>query len=175
MIDELNQAIGEYQMKWQALVAARQDREFFERVQAEAAGWKVADAAEFDRCFAELRGSCEQVHLVWLNERWIATMVLRDAKLNWDIQIIKLMQRRPNSTDALGLDHIDFYAPDFGNADIMQTKEPDLKWTDEANGVCQWTSIWFDGTEAKMRRESVLNVCVKEMSAASNKILGKKV
>lgn len=175
MIDQVNQAIEEYQTKWQALVDARKDRELFERVRPNAVGWKTQDLADFNKCFAELRDHCNQVHLVWLNDRWVATMILRGAKLAWDIQIIKLMQRRPNSTDPIGLDHVDFYAPDIGNADIMQAKEPDLKWSDEANGLCQWTSIWFEGTEAKMRREGVIDVAIKELSAANERTLGKKV
>ncbi|HSW79806.1 MAG TPA: hypothetical protein VLG47_03440 [Candidatus Saccharimonadales bacterium] len=175
MIDDLNKTIDEYRSKWQSLVEGRKDKSRFDSAIAQAAGWKAADLADFDKCFAELRGNCEQMHVGWLNDRWIAMMVLRDTKLNWDIQVIKLMQRRPNSTDAVGLDHIDFYAPDFGDADIEQAKESDLKITDEANGFCKWTSIWFDGTEAKMRRESVLDVAIAEMQDANKRILNLKV
>jgi hypothetical protein len=174
MIDEFNEAIEKYQTKWQALIKGREDKELFERAQPNAIGWKTSDVAEFDQRFAELRERCEQVHLVWLNERWIATMILRDTSLAWGIQIIKLMQRRPGSTDEVGLDHIDFYAPDFSNAATMQAKEPDLKWSDEVNGVCKWTSLWFDNTEAKLRRESVIDVCIAEMNAVNKKILGQE-
>lgn len=175
MIDELNKAIEGYQTKWQALIAARTDRTFFEDIKPVAAGWKTEDLTDFDKRFACWRERAEQAHLVWLNERWIATIILKDAPLAWGIQIIKLLQRRPGSSDASGLDHLDFYAPRFGTASVMQTKESDLQWTDETNGMCAWTSLWFDDTEAKLRRESVLDVCIKEMSAANERILGKRL
>lgn len=175
MIDELNNAITAYERKWQELLRSTKEGAAFEAVRPNAVGWKTENMEEFDRRFAELRPNTDQVHIVWLNDRWIATIVLRDVTLHWGIRIIKLMQRRPNSTDAVGLDHIDFYAPDFGGAHIMQAKEPDLRWTDEANGLCQWTSLWFSGTEAKFRRESVIDVSVKELGLANKRIMGSKV
>src|SRR5260370_14095800 len=158
MIEELNKAIGEYQTKWQALVAGRRDKVFFESLKPTSVGWKTEDLADFNKRFAEMRDDCEQIHLVWLNGRWIATMILRDTKLDWGIATIKLMQRRPNSADAVGLDHVDFYSPHAIDSQTIAAKEPDLKLTDEVNGLCKWTSLWFDGTEAKLRHETVIDV-----------------
>jgi hypothetical protein len=44
------------------------------------------------------------------------------------------------------------------------TQETDLEWTEEKNGDhCKWLSIWFGGTEAKLRSDTVLQVCADEM------------
>ncbi len=171
MFDELNQAIGEYRLKWQTMVKERINGNFFADLLPTSVGWKAEDLADFDRRFAVLRGACEQVHLVWLNGRWIATIVLKSEKLEWEIGIIKLMQRRPGSTDAIGLDHIDFYSPTPPNANALLAQEPDLNFTDEANGLCKWTSLWFGGTEAKFRHETTLDVCIAELREARERII----
>lgn len=171
MLDEVNKAVTEYQAKWQKLTAQRTNKALFESARPTALGWKAADMAEFDKCFVELRGRSDQVHLKWLNERWIATIVLREPLAAWSVPVIKLMQRRPDSADALGLDHVDFYTPDVVDAAAMRTKEPGVKWTDEENGISKWLSLWFDGTEAKLRRESVLTVCIAEMTGVNKRIL----
>lgn len=72
--------------------------------------WKMADAAELQRRFDELRDRCDQIHFGWLNERWLVTMHLKDSSLSKGISIVKLMQRRPGSEDAVGLDHIGFFS-----------------------------------------------------------------
>ena len=172
MIDEFNVATKEFGLKWQKLVEERKDKRIFESARPISIGWKVADKAAFDICYAELLDLCDQVHLKWMNERWIATMILREPSLEWGMQVVKLMQRRPGSSDTLGFDHLDFYTPDVGDAAAMQAAEPDLKWTDEVNGLCKWTSLWFDGTEAKMRRESVVEVCIAELKEANENLLG---
>jgi len=111
MIDKLNQAIEMYQAGWQGFAKSRVQVAFFEDQRPTAAAWKMADAAELHQCFDELRDLCDQVHFGWVNERWLITMHLKSAPLAWDISVIKLMQRRPGSSDAVGLDHIDFIAP----------------------------------------------------------------
>jgi hypothetical protein len=171
MIGELNEAIGEYRLAWQTLVAERRDKAFFGDLLPTSVGWKTKNLTDYDKCFADLRESCEQAHVVWLNGRWIATMVLRDIKLDWEITIIKLMQMRPDSADATGLDHIDFYSPLPPDAKKLRAKEPDLKFTDEVNGLCKWTSLWFAATEAKLRAETTLDVCVAELQQAKGRIL----
>jgi hypothetical protein len=177
MFDELNAAIDGYFGKWRALIDARQDeknKEFFDRLKPHAVGWKVADQAEYDRLFNEWRGACDQIHVAWMNDRWLATMHLRDQKLHGEIEIIKLMQRRPGSSDTLGLDHVDFMDMEEVNTKAILAEETDLKWTDEVNGLCKWTSIWFDGTEAKLRSGTVVDVAIAELQAVNNKIRGEK-
>jgi hypothetical protein len=173
MIDELNKALSEYQTKWHRLVGERKDKHFFEALKITAVGWKTEDFAELQRRFHTLRDSCDQIHLGWLNDRWIATMHLRDQKLHGNIEVIKLMQRRPGSKDAVGLDHLDFLTPEGQDAKTVLSAEPNLKWTEEKNGeFCKWISIWFDNTEAKLRSDTTIDVCIAEMQAISKQVTG---
>ncbi|HEY8999427.1 MAG TPA: hypothetical protein VIM53_03890 [Candidatus Saccharimonadales bacterium] len=162
MFDELQSAINAYQGKWQALCSGRKDAVFFNSLRPTSIGWKVTDRAEYDKLYALWHDAAEHIHEVWLNERYIATFYLRD-ELTSGIKVVKLMQRRPNSTDAVGLDHMDFYTADDISVVALHAKEPDLEFSEEHNGLCAWTSLWFDGTEAKLRNETVLAVSAKEL------------
>ena len=172
MIDEINQSLKAYQAKWQELVSNRKNKAFFKDLLPTAIAWKTVDLADFDTRFKELRDLCDKVHLGWVNDRWLATLNLKNTNLEWDIQVIKLMQRRPGSDDPIGLDHVDFYAKTIDETVLKQ--EPDLKWTTESNNPhCSWLSIWFTGTEAKIRTDTVLDVCIAELQDASKAIVDK--
>lgn len=170
MIDECNAAIESYKQKWEQLIAETTDKDFFASLVPTAIGWKAEDLADYDRIYAELRGQCDQIHTAWINGRWLATMHLRDAKLACNISVIKLMQRRPGSTDAIGLDHIDFFTRQ--SIQPVVEKEPQLKWTLETNNpLCSWISVWFDNTEAKLRDSLVFDVCIAELEQTKEHII----
>lgn len=171
MVDDINRAIDEYQTKWQVLVDARHNRDFFASLEMTSIGWKMPDLASFDQGYNELRDICDQVFTVWLNERWIATMHLRDTKLTGGIEIIKLMQLRPGSKDAVGLDHIDFYTQEPVEPVLQQ--ETDLHWTYEKNNpLAHWHSVWFANTEAKLRGTTILDICIAELQQTKQKAFG---
>ena len=171
MPDEYNTALKTYMQKWQRLAAARSNKAFFEGLQPTAFGWKVSDTAEFDERAQVLRDMSEQAHLGWVNERWLATFYLNEPLEN-GVRLVKLMERRPGSTDAVGLDNVDFLLAENVDAKAVLAAEPDLQWTEEMNGDhCQWLSVWFDGTEAKLRRDTVLQVCVDEMLDCQGQLL----
>lgn len=171
-MEELNTALQNYKTKWQELVSGRKNKEFFARLRPTAIAWKTEDLADFDKRFAELRGHAKQVHLGWVNNRWLATFCLRDMRLAEGIVLVKLMQRRPGSADAVGLDHVDFYIdPQDKDAKDILAEEPGLKWTEEKNGAhCKWLSIWFQNTEAKLRSDSTWDVCIGEMQDVRSEI-----
>lgn len=173
MIDELDSALKIYLEKWQKLISSTKDKQFFERLISTAVGWKTTDLAEFDTRLAELREHADQIHIGWVNERWLATIHFRDASLAGGLTVVKLMQRRPGSTDAIGLDHVDFYLnPKDGDAKEILSQESSLKWTEEMNGEhCKWLSIWADGIEAKLRSDTVLDVCIEEMKDVNAHIM----
>ncbi|HET7320469.1 MAG TPA: hypothetical protein VFI84_02690 [Candidatus Saccharimonadales bacterium] len=173
MIDELNVSLQKYSKNWEKLVAERNNKEFFEGLKPVAVGWKVADEAEYKKVYEELRGQCDRIVETWMNGRWIAKMHLKDAKLTGNIEIIKLMQRRPGSSDALGLDHVDFYSPAVAGADAILKQEPGLKWSWESNDVVDdydWISIWFSGTEAKLKAGTVIDIVIKELAEVGDRI-----
>ncbi|MET1033185.1 MAG: hypothetical protein ABWX94_01675 [Candidatus Saccharimonadales bacterium] len=172
MVGELNTAITEYQEKWERLVAGRKDKSFFKQLRPTSVAWKAEDLADFDSRLAALRDQADQIHIAWLNGRWLATIHLRETTLVNGLTIVKLMQRRPESTDATGLDHLDFYFdPSKSAAKDILDQEPNLKWTEEKNGDhCKWISVWFENTEAKIRGDTVLDVCADEMRDLSVQI-----
>lgn len=168
MIDDFNQSIKEYWAKWQELVAQRNNKNFFEDLKPTAACWKVDNLADHDRRINELRDHADHIHSAWLNGRWLTTVYLREP-LEQEIKIAKVYQKRPNSSDPSGLDHLDFYAQQIDEA-ILST-EPDLKWSHESNNeFCKWISIWFNKTEAKLRTGTTLDVCAAELTHASKEI-----
>jgi hypothetical protein len=88
--------------------------------------------------------------------------------LPMNLRIIKLMQRRPGSTDGVGLDHVDFYTPDA--VEPVLKKEDNLKWNFEKNNA-QWHSVWFAAGEAKLRNDTICGVCADELLETEKAIL----
>lgn len=174
MLEQLNRAINNYQQAWQQLIAKAQNYKFFADQQPTAVAWKSADLAELMNYFTELRDRCDQIHFGWVDERWLITLHLKTEKLAWDIQVIKLMQRRPQSNDPVGLDHLDFCSLSNTSATKILSQEKDLEWSREANNPqCSWISIWFNQTEAKLRTDTVLDPCIAELREAKRKVLEK--
>jgi hypothetical protein len=175
VLDELNKAIQEYQIKWDALVAGRKNKEFFESLKPTAVGWKTVDRDEYDNLVAELHDQADLAIEVWMNGRWIAKIHLKDAKLANGAEIVKIMQRRPGSNDVVGLDHVDFYGPDPAQIEAVLKQETNLQWTHESNDVVagyEWLSIWFADTEAKLKHDPILDIVRTELEELNNKILG---
>jgi hypothetical protein len=171
MIDKLNVAVKDYKSKWKKLIDDAENKEFLENQKPTAVALKVTDLNELLGCFNELRDICDQIHWGWVNERWLLTMHLKDKDLEWEISIIKLMQRRPGTDDPVGLDHIDFWNKENGRAEEFLDKS-NLNWTKEQNSThCKWTSIWFANTEAKLRTDTVLDPCIAELKDTKAKIL----
>ncbi len=170
MLHTLDDALKDYFAKWETLVAARKDQDFFEELAPTAVGWKVSDRNEHDRLVAELRDKCDLVTGRYMNERWITKLHLAKTSLHGGVTVIKIMERRPGSNDPTGLDHVDFYSPAVAEADIVLKREPALEWQHETNGA-SWISVRFAGTEAKLRTDTVLDSYVRDLREARNNIL----
>ena len=174
MLDQINTALQNYFTQWQAVQGARTDETFFAALKPVALGWKTQDRAEYDRIYAELHDDCDHISEVWMNGRWIAKIHLRDQQVEGGIKIIKLMERRPESTDATGLDHVDFYTEATDNGRLVLAAEPNLKWTEETNDVLDdytWISIWFGETEAKLKHSTVINNVIRELEIINQQII----
>ena len=174
MLEEINSELKDYFISWQDLLASRDDANFFAALKPVALGWKVADKAEYDRIYSMLHDKCATIVETWMNGRWIAKMHLKDTTLEGGITIIKLMQRRPDSTDLIGLDHVDFYTEHTDNGESVISHEPNMTWTHESNDVLEdynWLSIWFDDTEAKIKNGTVLHNIIRELEITNQKIL----
>lgn len=173
MLDIIGTAVENYHKKWDELVAERSNRSFFDGLKPVALGWKVADAEEYKKSYEELREHCDRIVETWMNGRWIAKMHLKEARLSGGIEIVKLMQRRPESTDKPGLDHLDFYSLEVAGAEDILSAEDNLKWTHESNDVIDhygWISIWFAGTEAKLKSNTVIDIVMMELEEINRRI-----
>ena len=174
MLEEIQVAVEDYQKKWADFVSQRRDESFFTRLKPVAVGWKVADQAEYGRLYNELRDVCDKTVETWMNERWVAKLHLKQSTLPAGIEIIKLMQRRPGSRDSVGLDHLDFYSPAAADAEKILKSEKSVKWTLETHDVTdnyQWLSIWFAGTEAKLKPYTVIDLVVRELQELNHSIV----
>lgn len=173
MLKEINAALETYEQKWQKLIAVRHDRKFFAEMMPTAVGWKVADEDEYHRLLTVLHDQTDKIVETWMNERWVAHLHLKDSELANGATILKVMQRRPDSTDGLGLDHVDFYSAAIDHAESYLTGERDLKWSWESNDMTdkyRWISIWFNGTEAKLKNNTVLDILSHELTELSAQI-----
>lgn len=174
MLDDINAALRDYYTRWQELVDTRKDGEYFKELKPVTVGWKVADLAQYDDVRSQLRPMAGLMHERRMNNRWLSSIVLEDVELEGGICVIKLMQRRPASDDPLGLDHVDFYTPDVIGLEEMMDREPDLKATQERNDALDnysWISIWFDGTEAKIKQYTVLKLAGEELQTIEDQII----
>ena len=127
-------------------------------------GWKVTDITEFNKALAGFLASdlVNQCHIGFVDKRYIASIVFREP-IYQKIYILKLMQRRPGSTDPVGLDHVDFTVADLPATEAEFTKSGVADWDYESNEVHTWISVRFNGTEAKFVDHVVLDVGVKEL------------
>lgn len=171
--NSITSALNAYFGNWHRLVSTRNHKAFFESMKPVAVGWKVEDRAAYNEMLAEFHDQADRVIETWMNGRWIAKVHLAASPLPGGIEIIKIMQRRPESTDAVGLDHVDFYIPEKVNLAEMLAGEDDLKWSEESNDVIDnynWVSLWFDGTEAKLKFDTVLDIIQAELREINEKI-----
>lgn len=172
MLEKASHATAVYLKKWESLVENCENKDFFRQLKPTSIGWKTTDIEEFNNLFLELRDQCDQIHLGWVNERWLASLHLKDAALPGGITIIKLMQRRPDSSDPVGLDHLDFHASSEEGIINVLAGETDLNIAEESNNpLCHWHSVRFDGQEAKLRSDTVLDVCIAELKEVSRILL----
>lgn len=175
MVDMFAHELDNYLIKWQDLVASATQSEILKSYVPTAIGWKVEDIAEFNSICEGLRDQSEQVHYGWINERWLATFYLKQPLQPGNIWVVKIMQRRPGSQDSIGLDHVDFLVSSLEQTANFLKNEPTIKWAEENNGThCKWLSVRFAGTEAKLRADTVLQVCADEMLEFQQKLLQEK-
>lgn len=170
MVDELQRNLEAYLESWADLTARTNNPEYFSSLKPTALGWKFEDRAAALAAADALRDACDQIHYGWVNERWLITLHLKDTTLPGGIRLIKYMERRPGSTDKVGLDHVDFYSSEPVLEHVKN--EPGLTWNEEVNGEhCKWISVWFDAGEAKLRTDTVLKVCADELRDYENNIV----
>lgn len=159
-LDDINQAATAYFTKLDTFV----EQHGLTKREPSTLAWKVTDIAEYCVALGDFLKSdlVAQCHIGFVDKRYIAAIVFKEP-LYRDIRILKLMQRRPDSTDPVGLDHADFLIDDLTAFEAELTEHKVPKWSYESNEMHKWISVWFAGTEAKFVDHLVLDVGVKEL------------
>lgn len=134
--------------------------------------FKAQNIEEFNQILGSLLETdvVNQCHIGFVDKRYIASIVLRKPVFFKDVKIIKLMQRRPNSTDPVGLDHMDFYINNLKEMENVLKKNDVKGWGYESNESHRWISLRFNGIEAKFVDHLVLDVCVKELKNVTKEL-----
>jgi hypothetical protein len=135
-------------------------------------GWKVASEATVAKLVAELLPESDQVHVGTVDDRKIALLALHQPLEQ--VPILQIMQRRPGSADALGLDHVAFHYDDLVELQEVLEASP-YKWERQSNTGHSWLSLWFGERqrEVKFFDHTSLDVAARELVEASKQILGR--
>lgn len=160
MHESLEDALKQYQAAWTDWCGAvHMDTS---NAQPTAVGWKVPDLEAFMEALQMYLSDSPQVHIADVNNRKLASIVLTEA-LPMGIKVIKLMQRRLGSDDALGLDHVDFTVKDLSEVEVMlKSAHTEYEW--QSNDAHKWISARITGgREAKFVDHTVLEVGAKEL------------
>lgn len=170
--EALSASLDKYFAKWDEYVARMGLYAIAEKMKPVAVGWKVADRMDYRRTLGILENYSQQLHTITINKRKYGTVVLEEPLIR-GISIIKLIERRPGSRDALGLDHVDFYLPLIeGIAEMLERGE--ANWRRQGSETYKRLSVRFGPEslyEAKIIDHTILEICADELEGASKKML----
>jgi hypothetical protein len=167
-------ALLRYKIAWRKLIEEYELEDFTNFAIPTTISWKVANKDQLYEDLYKIRKETEQVHIGTVNDRFIASAVLHEP-FEDDLWIIKILERRAGSKDALGLDSIDYLVPDLQRT-YDGLKAAGLYVVKEHNEVHEWLSMRFgnnDQFEAKFTDHLVIAVAGKELKIAEDAILKK--
>lgn len=132
-------------------------------------GWKVAEEDDLIQIVSSLTPSSTLVNIAKVDNRKLALLVT-EQPIN-GVPIAEIMQRRPGSTDKLGLDHLAFWCPSELDLE-KELSNSSVKWEHQHNEGHAWISLWFGdkNREAKFFDHTALDIAAKELSKASDSI-----
>ncbi|HSW36840.1 MAG TPA: hypothetical protein VLG37_00535 [Candidatus Saccharimonadales bacterium] len=163
----LEQALEEYHVAWHAFLNEFNLSKLGQAFKPTTLSWKVADRKALFENLASLGGQTEQVHIGTVDNRFIASIVLKDSDVH-GMKIIKILERRPGSSDPLGLDSIDYLVEDI-DAAFHKLKAAKAHIEHQTNAMHDWLSLRFGQNnqyEAKLTDHLVLEVAIKELKSA---------
>lgn len=170
--EALSLSLEKYFMRWDEYVSRMGLYSIAEKMMPIAIGWKVADRTEYRRVMSVLDNYASQIHSVTVGKRKFASVIL-SKPLARNITVIKVIERREGSRDAVGLDHVDFYLPIVeGIAEMLERGQ--ANWRRQGSDTYNRISVRFGPEslfEAKIIDHTVLNMAADELNYASQKIL----
>jgi hypothetical protein len=166
-MDEIRSALRAYIKEWQAWL---KPGEFdFAALKPMHAGWKVPDEPALAQMFAKLLPNIREAHLGTVDKRKIALLVPHEPVET--VPVLQIMQLRPGSNDALGLDHVAFYCAHMTSLQAALKNMPE-KWEEQSNPGHTWVSMWFGPRqrEVKFFDHTSLDLGARELSRTSANI-----
>lgn len=171
MLDQVREELELYQADWRNWLVSMKIGG--EDMTATALGWKVADIEQFAGAVNELLPHVSQAHIADVNDRKIGSFVLYD-ELPLGLKVIKLMQRRSGSNDALGLDHVDITVPNLDTVEAY-LKKMNVSHEWQSNDMHRWISARIiNSREVKFVDHTVLDIGAKEMKLASKGLISRE-
>jgi hypothetical protein len=169
---DLDTMLSAYHMAWHQLIAENDLEIFKESVVPTTISWKVSDKKTLFGNLEHLANHTEQLHVATVNDRFIASIVLKEP---YDgMQIVKILERREDSEDPLGLDSIDFLVEDSKQIFDIASRAKGCKIEKEHNPMHAWLSLRFGSEhqfEAKFVEYLVLRVAQTELAISEKAIL----
>lgn len=167
-------ALQRYKLAWRKLLTEHGLEVISQTSVATTVSWKVGDKARLFADLEEIAPHTEQVHIGTVNDRFIASAVLKKP-MEDSLWIVKILERRPRSVDPLGLDSVDFITKDPA-AVFAACKQAGLTVVRERNPMHEWISVRFganDEFEAKFTDHLVLDIAEREIRHANDAILAR--
>jgi hypothetical protein len=166
-MDEIKSEVLSYLQDWQDFVKGP-TFEDLGNLKPMHFGWKVAEESDLIQIVAELTPKSRLVNIARVDNRKLA-LIVTDLPIA-GVPIVEIMQRRPESADKLGLDHLAFWHPS-SNFDLVKLlTSSSIKWEHQQNEGHAWISLWFGdkNREAKFFDHTALDIAAKELSNASD-------
>lgn len=117
---------------------------------------KCADGLDYVYTVEELLPDAHQASEIVMDERRLATLQLTSPVLVgdlWKISWLEIMEPRPEKVgkDVVGLEHMEFYYPDFDEVTVLLAKY-DIEFTLQTNPGHSWVNIVLNdsGQELKL-------------------------
>ena len=138
---------------------------------------KGADTKGFEELIAQFRPLSEQLSCIDMDGRRLAT-----AKLKEDIPVgkfglvswLEIMEPRPEKVgkDVVGLEHMEFYYPDFAKA-IKVLKDRGINYTMQENPGHAWINIVLNkqGQELKLNNQTLGYIVTKELATGESQLI----
>jgi hypothetical protein len=168
-VDEIRNELRIYLTEWQKWLKTAHGFDFT-NLKPMHAGWKVADEAALAQTLAELLPSVREGQLATVDSRKIALLVPSEPVE--EVPVLQIMQLRPGSRDALGLDHVAFYCDKMAilHGALRNHSE---RWEQQSNAPDHhWISMWFGANkrEAKFFNHTSLDLGVRKLIETSAEI-----
>lgn len=168
----VREALDAYEAAWKAFLVVHHLESLKQIARPTTLSWKVATKTELFANLEAIARLTEQVHIGTVNNRFIASVVLHEPLEN-GLAIIKILERRTGSNDALGLDSIDYLVDDTDHV-LALLRAAQAQVAAEHNEVHDWLSLRFGESnqfEAKFTDHLVIDVAIKELKLAKKRLL----